>query len=357
MIIAYRHLDPPRPWSFIKAQTGVAITTCHNIYKHALSNARKKQEAEADAIRQQTTEDTGGNAEGHTEQNREENAEKNAEQIADEGANQESAERNAEESTERNAEESAEKNAKETAKRNVEETAEHNAEETAERNAEKTAEQNAEETAERNAEETVERNAEGAAEQNAEGAAEQNAEETAERNAEETAEQNAEETAEQNAEETAEQNAEETAEQNAEETAERYTEENGRTNTGRSGGQTAEQNTATQQGISAIFEHSYSLLDLIAADVLDPNSRPGRPTVLTLNDKKHLLKTVKRSFSTRRMRVVDLRREASLSHVSDSTILRALHELGLKAYCEEFKFILTAENKAQRMVSTIILNY
>ena len=46
------------------------------------------------------------------------------------------------------------------------------------------------------------------------------------------------------------------------------------------------------------------------------------------------------------MRLVDLRREADLSHVSDTTIFRALHEQGFKAYHEEFKFILTAENKA-----------
>ena len=50
---------------------------------------------------------------------------------------------------------------------------------------------------------------------------------------------------------------------------------------------------------------------------------------------------------------VDLRREAGLSHVSDITVFRALHEQGFKAYHEEFKFILTVENKAERMVSTI----
>lgn len=82
-----------------------------------MSNARKKQEADRNAIRQLTTEDTRGNAERHAEQNREENAEINAEQIADEGANQESAERNAEETTEPNAKEAAEQNAEENAER------------------------------------------------------------------------------------------------------------------------------------------------------------------------------------------------------------------------------------------------
>ena len=92
-------------------------------------------------------------------------------------------------------------------------------------------------------------------------------------------------------------------------------------------------------------------MDLIAADILNPNTRSGRPTSLTLEEKKHLVVTVKMSFTTRRMRLVDLRREASLSHVSDSTVFRALHEHGLKAYHEEFKFILSAENKAERLVS------
>lgn len=97
---------------------------------------------------------------------------------------------------------------------------------------------------------------------------------------------------------------------------------------------------------------NYSLLDLIAEDVLDSNARSGRPSSLTVEEKKQLVRVVKRSFLTRRMRLVDLRREAGLSHASDTTVFRALHEQGFKAYHEEFKFILTAENKAERMVST-----
>jgi hypothetical protein len=54
------------------------------------------------------------------------------------------------------------------------------------------------------------------------------------------------------------------------------------------------------------------------------------------------------------MRVIDLRREALLSHISDSTILRALHEQGIQAYREEFKFILQPHNMAQRLVSTYL---
>jgi len=48
------------------------------------------------------------------------------------------------------------------------------------------------------------------------------------------------------------------------------------------------------------------------------------------------------------MELIDIRREAGLSHVSDSTVMRALHEQGIKAYREEFKFILKDENMAIR---------
>ena len=47
------------------------------------------------------------------------------------------------------------------------------------------------------------------------------------------------------------------------------------------------------------------------------------------------------------MRLVDLQREADLSHASDTTVFCALHEQGFKASYEEFKFILTAEIKAE----------
>ncbi|RPA97195.1 hypothetical protein L873DRAFT_1771557 [Choiromyces venosus 120613-1] len=49
------------------------------------------------------------------------------------------------------------------------------------------------------------------------------------------------------------------------------------------------------------------------------------------------------------MRLVDIRRESGLSHVSDTTIWKALRERGIKAYREEFKFILKSENKLQRL--------
>jgi hypothetical protein len=93
-----------------------------------------------------------------------------------------------------------------------------------------------------------------------------------------------------------------------------------------------------------------SLQQLIAADVLDPKKRTGRPQALTKAWKDHLVATVKRDFKTRRMRLVDLRRQAGLSHVSDATVLKALHERGLKAYREEFTFILSSENKQISLV-------
>jgi transposase len=93
-----------------------------------------------------------------------------------------------------------------------------------------------------------------------------------------------------------------------------------------------------------------SLQELIAAEVLDPKKRIGRPETLTEAEKDHLVATVKRDFKTRRMRLVDIRREAGLTHVSDTTVFRALHERKIKAYREEFKFILSSDNKQIRLV-------
>jgi hypothetical protein len=59
-----------------------------------------------------------------------------------------------------------------------------------------------------------------------------------------------------------------------------------------------------------------SLQELIAADVLDPKRRLGRPQALSEAEKAHLVATVKRDFKTQRMRLVDIRREAGLAHVS-----------------------------------------
>jgi transposase len=93
-----------------------------------------------------------------------------------------------------------------------------------------------------------------------------------------------------------------------------------------------------------------TLQELVAADVLDPKKRLGRPPALTEAEKDQLIATVKQDFKTRRMRLVDIRRESGLAHVSDSTVLKPLHERKIKAYREEFKFILSSENKQIRLV-------
>lgn len=49
VIIAYWHLDRPLPFTIIGAKTGVAKTTCHNIYKHAINNAKKKHEEDGNS--------------------------------------------------------------------------------------------------------------------------------------------------------------------------------------------------------------------------------------------------------------------------------------------------------------------
>ena len=93
-------------------------------------------------------------------------------------------------------------------------------------------------------------------------------------------------------------------------------------------------------------------MKLIASDCLDPRPRPGSIPKLTTEDKAHLAAIVRRGHDTRRMELADLRREAGLSHVSDTT---ALNEQSIKAYREGFKFILTQEYMAIRKVSGILV--
>lgn len=99
--------------------------------------------------------------------------------------------------------------------------------------------------------------------------------------------------------------------------------------------------------------HPLSLQELIASSVLDPNPRPGRPRLLSAEDKDKLVEFVKKDFESRRMTLHDLRREAGFLHISDSTIYRALSDRGIYAYHEEFKIILKEENKKKRLVSYI----
>ena len=72
---------------------------------------------------------------------------------------------------------------------------------------------------------------------------------------------------------------------------------------------------------------------------------------MTEEEKDHLVNTVKKDFSSRRMKLVDIRREAGLSHVGDGTVFRALVSRGIHAYHEEFKPILGPEHRLNRLVS------
>ena len=92
-----------------------------------------------------------------------------------------------------------------------------------------------------------------------------------------------------------------------------------------------------------------SLCELLSKDCLDRKSRSGRPKALTDAEIDHLVLTVKSNFRTWQMCLVDIRREAGLGHVSDSTVWKALRSWGIKAYREMFKFILKSENKVVRL--------
>ena len=98
-------------------------------------------------------------------------------------------------------------------------------------------------------------------------------------------------------------------------------------------------------------DKEFTLGELIGALVLDAAQKSGRPRVLSAEDKDNLVKFVKTDFTTRRMTLGDIRREAGLSQVSDSTVYRALRERGIGAYQELFKFILNEESRKKRLVS------
>ncbi|RPB04331.1 hypothetical protein L873DRAFT_1840425 [Choiromyces venosus 120613-1] len=93
----------------------------------------------------------------------------------------------------------------------------------------------------------------------------------------------------------------------------------------------------------------FSFLDLISEKSIDSKPHSGRPAALLTEEKDALVEFIKQDFTTCRMRLVDIRRESGLSHVSDTTVWKALREQGIKAYREEFKFILKSENKLQRL--------
>ncbi|RPA97573.1 hypothetical protein L873DRAFT_1918826 [Choiromyces venosus 120613-1] len=92
-----------------------------------------------------------------------------------------------------------------------------------------------------------------------------------------------------------------------------------------------------------------SLFELLSKNCLDKKPRSGRPKALTDTEIDHLVVTVKCDFHTWQMCLVNIQREARLSHVSDSTIWKALRSRGIRPYREMFKFILKSKNKVVRL--------
>ena len=99
------------------------------------------------------------------------------------------------------------------------------------------------------------------------------------------------------------------------------------------------------------------LSELLAPEWLDADKRTGRPNRLSPAEKARLVNLVRQSWTTRRMSLVDMQCHASLGHASLATLYRALAEAGIKAYIEEFKFILDAENMLVRMVIIIVFTH
>ena len=113
---------------------------------------------------------------------------------------------------------------------------------------------------------------------------------------------------------------------------------------------TSAQTSIPGSSSNPISDKEFSLIELISASVLDSDPRSGQPTVLSEGDKDKLIKLVKRDFVTWRMTLCDIRGEAGLSHVSETTVFRAWQERGIDAYPELFKFILIKENQTKQLV-------
>lgn len=102
---------------------------------------------------------------------------------------------------------------------------------------------------------------------------------------------------------------------------------------------------------SAAFKSAdIALSELLAPECLDADKRNGRPQKLSPDEKARLVQHVCESWATRRMSLVDIQCWARLGHAGLSTIHRALAEAGIKAYIEEFKFILSEDNMVVRYV-------
>jgi len=95
-----------------------------------------------------------------------------------------------------------------------------------------------------------------------------------------------------------------------------------------------------------VMAREISWLELLKAAV--PKETGVRPRKLSEADKDYLVGMVKRDWDTRHMNLIDLQRTVGFGHVCPSTILKALHEPGIRAYRQKWKFILKPENKITR---------
>jgi transposase len=79
-----------------------------------------------------------------------------------------------------------------------------------------------------------------------------------------------------------------------------------------------------------VAEKEIPLSELLAA--AKPGISTGRPPCLTEEDKDHLVSVVKRDWTTKHMSLIEIQEEAGFGNVSTATVLKALHEQGIKAY-------------------------
>ena len=88
-----------------------------------------------------------------------------------------------------------------------------------------------------------------------------------------------------------------------------------------------------KRGSQLASEVGLSLLELTAKNVVNANhSRAGRPAALSNEEQERLCAYVKRDFGTRRLRLVDIKREAGFGTISDATVYKVRTSL-LQRYC------------------------
>ncbi|TGZ77226.1 hypothetical protein EX30DRAFT_374857 [Ascodesmis nigricans] len=79
--------------------------------------------------------------------------------------------------------------------------------------------------------------------------------------------------------------------------------------------------------------------------LLNYTQPPGAPAKLTAENDERLVKTVKNSCDSRRMRLDEVILDAEIPEVSRSTVALHHSQSGVKAYRENTKFIPTPENR------------